>query len=50
MNHAAKITPAVFLGIAAMLLMKRKKGKGTPEALHGMEGMAPAEEPPPPQA
>ncbi|HXK37092.1 MAG TPA: PKD domain-containing protein, partial [Candidatus Paceibacterota bacterium] len=36
--------------VAAMLLMKRKKGKGTPEALHGMEGMAPAEEPPPPQA
>ena len=36
--------------VAAMLLMKRKKGKGTPETLHGMEGMAPAEEPPPPQA
>jgi ABC-type transport system substrate-binding protein len=40
----------VAVVVAAMLLMKRKKGKGTPEALHGMEGMAPAEEPPPPQA
>jgi ABC-type transport system substrate-binding protein len=40
----------IALVVAAMLLMKRKKGKGTPEALHGMEGMASAEEPPPPHA
>jgi len=33
--------------VAAMLLMKRKKGKGGPQSAGGMEGMTIAEEPPP---